>query len=67
MLNYQSSLESNIVCSSQLMDGQSSTWWLIGTYPNQWVTFDLGVDTTLSMIRVEKMKKHEGCKVGVGG
>ena len=45
----------------------------MGTYPNQWVTFDLKVDTTLSMVRVQKAKGHEGCKVqgrrnaGTGG
>ena len=47
----------------QMLDGRSSSWWLVGTYPNQWVTFDLKVDTTLSMVRVQKAKGHEGCKV----
>jgi hypothetical protein len=40
-----------------VLDGNELTWWDIAAYSNQWVTFDLGIDATLSMVSFRKRNK----------
>jgi hypothetical protein len=43
--------------ASTVLDHNDRTWWDIVAYSNQWVTFDLGIDATLSMVSFKKRNK----------